>query len=208
MEPGNGEALGRPRKEAFGRRCFELLAGLDVFGNRFCHENCSVLSMRRKGEAIRGFEMTVRSSSGEVPVQVSTLELPGSAPGEERSIVHVLQPIDSTARLARALEGLASRDGAAGPGGATSLARSIPSRSCPQLTPRENEVLQCVAAGLQNKEVAQELGISVATARNHIHNILEKLEVHSKLEAVSLAFREGWVTGSRSAEPQPLERLA
>ena len=38
-----------------------------------------------------------------------------------------------------------------------------------------------------------ELGISVATTRNHVHNILEKLEVHSKLEAVSLAFREGWV---------------
>ncbi|HEY7515429.1 MAG TPA: LuxR C-terminal-related transcriptional regulator, partial [Vicinamibacteria bacterium] len=58
---------------------------------------------------------------------------------------------------------------------------------------RENEVLQCVADGLQNKEVAQKLGISVATARNHVHNILEKLEVHSKLEAISLAFRRGWV---------------
>jgi len=43
-----------------------------------------------------------------------------------------------------------------------------------------------VAAGLQNKEIAHKLGISLATVRNHIHNILEKLDVHSKLEAVSL----------------------
>jgi len=69
-------------------------------------------------------------------------------------------------------------------------------------------VLRHVAAGLQNKEVAVQLGISVATTRNHIHNILEKLEVHSKLEAVSLAFREGWVTGAASAGPRELERSA
>jgi DNA-binding NarL/FixJ family response regulator len=60
--------------------------------------------------------------------------------------------------------------------------------------PAGPEVMGLVAAGLQNKEVAQKLGISPATVRNHVHNILEKLEVHSKLEAVSLAFREGWVT--------------
>jgi DNA-binding NarL/FixJ family response regulator len=64
----------------------------------------------------------------------------------------------------------------------------------PPLTEREREVLRWVATGLQNKEVAQKLGISLATVRNHIHNILEKLDVHSKLEAVSLAFRRGWVS--------------
>jgi hypothetical protein len=43
-----------------------------------------------------------------------------------------------------------------------------------------------LAAGLQNKEVAQKLNLSLATVRNHGHNILVKLGVHSKLEAVSL----------------------
>ena len=65
----------------------------------------------------------------------------------------------------------------------------------PPLTDREKEILRWVAAGLQNKEIAHKLGISLATVRNHIHNILEKLDVHSKLEAVSLAFRQGWVSG-------------
>ena len=52
------------------------------------------------------------------------------------------------------------------------------------------------ARRVTEKEVAQHLGISPATARNHVHNILDKLGVHSKLEAVSLAFRSGWVAPS------------
>lgn len=70
--------------------------------------------------------------------------------------------------------------------------------SAPPLTPRETEVLHHVAAGLQNKEVAQKLHLSLATVRNHVHSILTKLGVHSKLEAVSLSFRNGWIP---AAEP-------
>jgi DNA-binding NarL/FixJ family response regulator len=68
------------------------------------------------------------------------------------------------------------------------------------LTAREREVLGWMAAGLQNKEIAQKLELSLATVRNHIHNTLEKLEVHSKLEAVSLAFRNGWVDRGAAAD--------
>ena len=68
----------------------------------------------------------------------------------------------------------------------------------PPLTKREKQILESVARGLQNKEIAQELSISLATVRNHVHHILEKLEVHSKLEAVSLAFRRGWVGGTQT----------
>ena len=76
----------------------------------------------------------------------------------------------------------------------------------PPLTEREREILRWLADGLQNKEIAQKLGISLATVRNHIHNMLEKLDVHSKLEAVSLAFRQGWVStrpGELASEAHP-----
>jgi DNA-binding NarL/FixJ family response regulator len=78
----------------------------------------------------------------------------------------------------------------AAPAGAIATAEAP---CAPPLTVREQEVLQWVAAGLQNKEIAQKLDLSLATVRNHVHNILAKLEVHSKLEAVSLAYRRGWV---------------
>ena len=72
----------------------------------------------------------------------------------------------------------------------------VSQEDCP-LTEREKEILSSVAQGLPNKEIARRLGISLATVRNHVHNILEKLEVHSKLEATSLAFRQGWVSAPR-----------
>lgn len=59
------------------------------------------------------------------------------------------------------------------------------------LTPREVEVLALVAEGLPNRAVGERLYLSVHTVRNHVQRILEKLHVHSKLEAVAVAVREG-----------------
>jgi len=189
--------LGRPTNQVLGRRCYDVLGGRDVFGNRFCHENCSVVSMSRKGEAVQSFEIVLGSTpKQEQSLSVNILRIPGSRQ-ELFTLVHILQPIDRAGRLTRALERL----GAQRPGPqreawepvATSGPVALP--KAPPLTDREKEILRWVAAGLQNKEIAQKLGISLATVRNHIHNILEKLDVHSKLEAVSLAFRQGWVSG-------------
>src|SRR6478736_4503939 len=59
-----------------------------------------------------------------------------------------------------------------------------------RLTERELEVLRLVAKGLNNREVAKELFISENTVKNHVRNILEKLQLHSRLEAVMYAMRE------------------
>ena len=59
------------------------------------------------------------------------------------------------------------------------------------LTPREREVLPPLASGASNRAIADKLGISPATARNHVHNVLTKLRVQSRTEAVSLALRNG-----------------
>ena len=61
------------------------------------------------------------------------------------------------------------------------------------LTPREREVLALLVEGLTNKEIAQRLVVSLSTARAHVSNILSKLEVTNRVEAVSLAMREGLV---------------
>jgi DNA-binding NarL/FixJ family response regulator len=58
------------------------------------------------------------------------------------------------------------------------------------LTPREMEVLQQVAKGLNNREIAKVLFISENTVKNHVRNILEKLHLHSRMEAVVYAVRE------------------
>jgi DNA-binding NarL/FixJ family response regulator len=60
----------------------------------------------------------------------------------------------------------------------------------PRLTDRELEVLSLVAQGKGNRDIAGDLFISENTVKNHIRNILEKLQLHSRMEAVIYAVRE------------------
>jgi two-component system NarL family response regulator len=65
-----------------------------------------------------------------------------------------------------------------------------PQLPTPRLTDREMEVLRLVAKGLNNRDIAKQLFISENTVKNHIRNILEKLQLHSRMEAVVYAVRE------------------
>jgi DNA-binding CsgD family transcriptional regulator len=181
---GAEKLLGRTASQALGRHCHNVVDGRDVFGNRFCHEDCAVRAMCGKGEPVQGFELLLNARRPPIAVHVSILRIPGLRPDLD-TVVHLLEPIDPSARLGREL----ARLGAAPP-----HATSSPESQAP-LSRREQEVLEWMAEGLQNKEIAQKLEISLATVRNHVHNLLEKLGVHSKLEAICLAYRSGWVRG-------------
>ena len=53
------------------------------------------------------------------------------------------------------------------------------------LTPRENVILGLVGEGLSNKDIARRLGISLGTTKSHVHNLLGKLSVHRRTEAMT-----------------------
>ena len=80
------------------------------------------------------------------------------------------------------------------------------------LTDREREVLELVATGITNREVAQQLYISINTVKVHLRNIYTKLAADSRTEATMIAVREGWVnvgdTDQPSAEGTPADRAA
>ena len=63
-----------------------------------------------------------------------------------------------------------------------------------RLTPREREVLQALAAGLSDREIAQQFHVSTETVRTHMVNLLHKLEVDSRLEALVFAVKHDLVT--------------
>jgi len=71
-----------------------------------------------------------------------------------------------------------------------------------RLTPREREVLRTLAAGASTVEVAEAFGISPLTVQSHVKNILAKLGVHSKVEAVRIAWRNG-LAETTTATPLP-----
>lgn len=68
------------------------------------------------------------------------------------------------------------------------------------LTLRETEILDHIARGYINKQVARKLGISEQTVKNHLSSILRKLEVNDRTQAVVLAMHNGWIS-SRGREP-------
>lgn len=76
-----------------------------------------------------------------------------------------------------------------------------PRGPCP-LTERERGIVAMLSDGYAALNISARLGLSHATIRNHIQNILKKLDVHSQVEAVALSIRRGWVDRT-FAEPAP-----
>jgi DNA-binding NarL/FixJ family response regulator len=70
------------------------------------------------------------------------------------------------------------------------ISRSDRQVATPRVTDRELDVLQLVAQGLNNREIGKRLFISENTVKNHVRNILEKLQLQSRMEAVMYAVRE------------------
>ena len=71
----------------------------------------------------------------------------------------------------------------------TTEARSAESAPAGRLTQREVEIVRLIAEGLSNKQIARQLSVSLYTVKNHVHNILDKLQVQSRFEAAELAHR-------------------
>lgn len=69
---------------------------------------------------------------------------------------------------------------------ATLASSTTSAPSPPSLSPREMEIIELIDRGLSNKAIAQQLTIGLATVKNHVHNILEKLHVTTRGEAVAL----------------------
>jgi len=180
--------FGYEASDVLGRPCHDIICGKDLFGNRFCDEFCALANMARRREAVRRFQMDIRLESNQLQrVSVSVLTVPG--PRESQfTMIHLLQPV----RSRRSPDELTAFGEAPGEDmGSAASGRSVgsPPPQLASLTPRELEVLRLLTDGSSNKKIADSLYISVMTVRTHIQNVLRKLEVHSKVEAVALALR-------------------
>ena len=188
------EALfGYPAGEVLGRSCFDIIRGRDEHDHAWCRSNCHVAVGARAGETVETFNTLARTRDGGTRwINVSILALPAAADGEAALVLHLcrdatdLKRNEQIARQALAL--LQSWQQPAQP----RAIHTIQAPSSP-LTEREREVLELMAEGKSTDRIAVMLSISGATARNHIQNILQKLHVHSRAEAVAYAFEHGLV---------------
>jgi RNA polymerase sigma factor (sigma-70 family) len=76
-----------------------------------------------------------------------------------------------------------------------------------RLSQREQEILGLLANGWSNRRIAEECFLSLNTVRTHVQNILVKLGVHSKLEAVAFALEHGWAPAAEDPDELAIEQL-
>jgi two-component system, NarL family, nitrate/nitrite response regulator NarL len=69
----------------------------------------------------------------------------------------------------------------------------LPDSKVAQLSPREKEILRCLARGSSNKEIGRDLGIAEATVKIHVQHLLRKLDVTSRVQAAVIASEHGLV---------------
>lgn len=182
--------LGYPAQQVLGRHCFDVMGGRDVNGNVYCYRNCPVAHQARSEEKeedpVRPFVLMVKDSSGRTKRIVASLFAVPAVRHELSTVVHVLREEElKETELERELaEATVEAIDPRWP----LLAKETPAADT-ELTLREKEILRCLAEGLPTPAIARKLFISPVTVRNHIQNILQKLEVHTKLAAVVFAYR-------------------
>jgi len=177
--------LGYTSEEVMDLSCSALFEGCDVYGNRYCSDGCPVNQMAVRHEAVRQFTLRLRAKDGRtIGATVAVLQL-AAPPPDLFYLAHILRPEEGAQPAAPA-----AHESPAPPRSALESARASLDARARRLTAREVEDLAMVAAGHAPPAIAARLHISRLTARNHVQNVLDKLEVHSKAEAVAFAFQQ------------------
>lgn len=171
--------MGYTAREVLGRPCCDIFVGRDDKDNRLCYQGCHVQALVGMGDPVQNFDMRTRSKNGQVLwLNISILAVGNGRPNGNLT-VHLFRDVTATKELLTMVhERLAAAAGHTNGG--------TPEAT---LTRRELEVLRLVSEGVRTKEAAARLHVSPATIRNHVQNILSRLGVHSRLEAVAYAHR-------------------
>jgi PAS domain S-box-containing protein len=174
------ELLGYAADEAVGKPCHEILCWRDRTGDTVCSGFCPAVLPAEPDQVIETQEVLGRSSTGKTLWLSASTIVPPAELRDRCRLVHLIREISLPPELERVV---AERVEGWSPPAADG------DNPLDVLTPREREVLHLLTEGLDGAAIADQLFLSPATVRNHIQNILNKLEVHSRVQAVALALR-------------------
>ena len=191
---GAGEVLGYDSEEVMGRHCFEVIQGVDESGKASCAQDCPIIDCARQGRLGSGQNLQVRTKDGCLRWLSMTHTFMDPFNDHPAVMVHVFRDATSEVEAKRLVGRLAEQ--LSGYGFVQDRGKGEPGLEC-GLTEREIQVLVLLARGEGTHAIAKELTISKTTARNHIQNILAKLGVHTRLEAVAYALRHRLVDPGR-----------
>lgn len=186
--------FGYEAQEVLGRLCSEVIAGRDEAGRLVCNVQCRSRMKALRQEQVPTHDLQVRTKAGQqLWLNVSTVVVP-SQWWDLFVLLHLFRNVTREKEIQQyTQEFLSNLLKLTASTGTKPQNRPPLSSTSKDLTNREREVLFLLAAGVSTKAIAQQLFISPSTVRNHITKILAKLQVRSRLEAVTLAMRSGLV---------------
>jgi len=175
--------FGYSRAHALHKTCQSLLQGRGTLGAQVCGENCSIRECAAKHIDIPNCDLEVKTrSQRRIWVSISTLVYESSR-NQRRLIVHFAHEITRRKKSEELLGKMItlSRQLSAMP--------DVIGRPAPvsPLSEHEKNILHMFSMGRNSAEIAQKLGITLQTLRNHLHHINQKLHTHNRLEAVTHA---------------------
>lgn len=191
------EMLGYSQAEVAGRPCYEILEGRDDQGRLVCREYCRVAMTALRGSgSVANYDSSVRTKLGDLRwINMSTFILLINGTKIGSVLVHLFRDVSKKKQNEQFIEQVLTAAQQLYNG---EFSQAVPLVSVDEqnsnLADREREVLVLLAQGSSTSDIAQSLSVSPATARNHIRNILQKFQVHSRLEAVIYAQEHGLIT--------------
>jgi len=178
--------------EAVGKPCGEILRGEDECGP-VCSQNCGVRQAIIDRRQVNNYDLQAQTPQGQKWFNVSVLVAEVTNSSLPYSI-HIIRGVDVRKRLELLIRdfivdeaGLPAEEVKALSGANRSPAREV------NLTGRELEVLRLLAKGATTESIAGQLSISRTTVNNHIQHILQKLNAHTRLEAIRRAEHAGLI---------------
>lgn len=187
--------LGYTPAEVAGLQCYEILGGRDEQGRTLCKRFCRVAIQAERGETFPNQDVFVSSRTGEgCWLNVTTFAYTSSDKTIGQVIVHLFRDVTENKENQRFVNQVLSASERLHANGnyQTPSSTTVKPYST-DLTVRESQVVEMLAQGLSTSEIAGTLIISPSTVRNHVQNILGKLGVHSRLEAIAHAYQQGMI---------------
>jgi len=184
--------LGFDREDVTGLFCYQLLHGFDEGRHLICRARCQVAKLALRSKPVPNYDIHVTTKQGEerwLNMSVFTYRMVDT--NGKKMIVHLFHDLDQKKvdeKLITHLIELINRYQY--PSNKDMIGMKSLQES---LTSREREILTLLAQGHGTRDIANLLSLSLHTVRNHIQHILQKLQVHTRLEAVAIALKHNLI---------------
>ncbi|HKJ37381.1 MAG TPA: LuxR C-terminal-related transcriptional regulator [Anaerolineales bacterium] len=184
--------LGFTDEDVTGKFCYQLLQGRNEEQNMICKAQCRVAKLALHSKPVPNYDIHMKTKGGDICwLNMSVFTYPMDGVNDKKMILHLFHDLDHKKIDDMTLDKLIK---------VISRYHDIQHRNGNELdsyrnmlTSRELEILALLADGHGTSDIAERLYLSTNTVRNHIQHVLQKLQVHTRLEAVAIAIKHNLV---------------